>query len=146
MKEKLHSTSFFVETLLLIVVFIAVILALTQVFGAAAAESSRSGELTEAVLLAENAAEAVSASRSPEGLCAALNGNGNASLSAEGVTARFGTDLLPDAAGPYELRVSWEPEAEALPCLVDSRIEVRREGRSLYVLKTAVFCGEEAGG
>lgn len=141
MKQKAQTTSFYVETLLLIVVFIAIILGLTQIFGLAEAESSRSAQLTGAVMLAENAAEAVSASRSAGGLLALLD-EGSARLEGSVVSARYGADLRPDPAGPYELRVSWEPEAGGL---VNSTIEVLREGRGLYTLRTAVFCGEEAG-
>ena len=65
-----------------------------------------------------------------------------ARLEGSGVSARYGADLRPDPVGPYELRVSWEPEAGGL---VNSAIEVLREGRGLYTLQTAVFCGEEAG-
>lgn len=142
MKQKAQTTSFYVETLLLIAVFVAIILGLTQIFGLAEAESSRSEQLTGAVMLAENAAEAVSASRSAGELCALLDEGGSARLEGSGVSARYGADLRPDPAGPYELRVSWEPEAGGL---VNSAIEVLREGRGLYTLQTAVFCGEEAG-
>ena len=141
MKQKAQTTSFYVETLLLIVVFIAIILGLTQIFGLAEAESSRSAQLTGAVMLAENAAEAVSASRSAGELLALLD-EGSARLEGSVVSARYGAELRPDPAGPYELRVSWEPEAGGL---VNSTIEVLREGRGLYTLRTAVFCGEEAG-
>ena len=141
MKQKAQTTSFYVETLLLIVVFIAIILGLTQIFGLAEAESSRSAQLTGAVMLAENAAEAVSASRSAGELLALLD-EGSARLEGSVVSARYGAELRPDPAGPYELRVSWEPEAGGL---VNSAIEVLREGRGLYTLRTAVFCGEEAG-
>ena len=55
MKQKAQTTSFYVETLLLIAVFVAIILGLTQIFGLAEAESSRSEQLTGAVMLAENA-------------------------------------------------------------------------------------------
>ena len=57
-----HITSFYMETLLLILVFVAVILILTQVFGAARVSGTAAADLTRAVRLAANAAEAVSAS------------------------------------------------------------------------------------
>ena len=57
MKKNGHITGFYLETLLLIVVFIAIILVLTQVFGLAQVQSVRAKQLTEAVTLAGNAAE-----------------------------------------------------------------------------------------
>ena len=52
MKKNGHITGFYLETLLLIVVFIAIILVLTQVFGLAQVQSVRAKQLTEAVTLA----------------------------------------------------------------------------------------------
>ena len=65
-------TSFYVETLILILVFVAVILALTQVFGLAKKQSEEARLLTSAVTLAQNAAEAFSAADSAESLRALL--------------------------------------------------------------------------
>ena len=61
MKKNGHITAFYLETLLLIVVFIGIILILTQVFGLGRVQSVEAGRLTDAVILAQNAAEAVSA-------------------------------------------------------------------------------------
>ena len=58
-------TSFFLEALLLVIVFVAMILVLTGVFGASHAQSKEAKFLTQAVTLAANAAEAVSAADDP---------------------------------------------------------------------------------
>ena len=64
---KKHITSFYAETLILILVFVAVILTLTQVFGLAKKQSEEAKLLTSAVTLAQNAAEALSVSASDSG-------------------------------------------------------------------------------
>jgi hypothetical protein len=130
-----------VETLALIVVFIAVLLVLTRVFGMAEAESARSGVKTGAVRLAENTAEMVSAARDREGLLALLDEANNARAGQSGVTARYGASLLPDASGNYEVSVTWEAGQDGL---VNSRITVRYGGTDepVYTLETAVYVGE----
>ena len=153
MKKSGHITAFYVETLLLIVVFIAIILLLTQVFGLARRQSADARELTDAVALASNAAEALEAAGSPEELLALLDEAGNAVLydpadhpdltgtlpqpegedsAGEGpaasptalITARFGEDHAPDPKGVYEVRVAWTPEASGTGTLVRGTIEV----------------------
>ena len=90
MKRNGQITAFYFETLLLIVVFLLIILVLTQVFGLARQQTAAARQLTDAVVLAGNAAEAVSASRDPAELCSLLNENGNAEVlpDTSGVTAR----------------------------------------------------------
>ena len=141
MKKNGHITGFYLETLLLIVVFIAIILVLTQVFGLV--QSVRAKQLTEAVTLAGNAAEAVSASHSPEDLLTLLNENENAALlpGSAGVTASYGSDLSPDPAGNYRVEASWLPEQTDTGRMVRSVILVRfgADEEPVYELETAVF-------
>ena len=101
MKKHSHITGFYLETLMLIVVFLVIILILTQVFGLAQMQSTKAKRLTGAVILAQNAAEAVSASRTPEDLLTLLNDGDNAFPMPDtaGVTARYDSDLNPDAKG-----------------------------------------------
>lgn len=80
MKRKQHITAFYLETLLMIVVFISIILVLTRVFGSARLQSVEAKRLTAAVTLAQNTAEAVSASGSPQDLLDLLNEKNNAIL------------------------------------------------------------------
>ena len=75
MKKNGQITAFYIEALLLIVVFLAIILVLTQVFGLARQQSIAAGQLTDAVTLAGNAAEAVSASADPDELFHLLDGH-----------------------------------------------------------------------
>ena len=112
MKKRSHITGFYLETLMLIVVFLVIILVLTQVFGLAQVQSTKAKRLTGAVILAQNAAEAVSASRTPEDLLALLNDDNNAVLMTDtaGVTACYDSDLNPDAGGIYRVDVTWIQE------------------------------------
>ena len=136
-------TTFYVETLLLIAVFIGTILVLTQVFGAAKVQSAQARLLNHAVLLAENAAEAVAASDSPEALAALLNENDNAAYSPEerAVWAFYNADMTP-ARGDLAVKITWEPWRG----LVSSEIIVYRESSEqvLYTLDTAVYLREAA--
>ena len=153
MKKSGHITAFYVETLLLIVVFITIILLLTQVFGLARRQSADARELTDAVVLASNAAEALEAAGSPEELLALLDEAGNAvlydpadhpDLTGTLLTARYGENHEPDPKGVYEVRVAWMPEASGTGTLVRSTIEVF-EGMNggdtapVYTLETASF-------
>ena len=148
MKRNGQITAFYLETLLLIVVFIAIILVLTQVFGLAQLQSGRAEHLTDAVVLAGNAAEAVSASGSREALLKLLDENGNAAElpNGNGVAATYDRSLNPDPAGDYRVEVSWETESAERGFLVRSVIRVfRLDGADpVYTLETASFKPEVA--
>ena len=146
MKKQEHITAVYVETLLLILVFIAIILVLTHVFGLGKVQSSRARLLTNAVCLAENAAEAVAASDSPEAVAALLDEGGNVRILDSGlVEADYSSRMEPELTGVPGLRVliSWEPTAED-PQLVDSTISVYGGGKmdAVYELHTAVLLQE----
>lgn len=145
MKKKQHITAFYLETLLLILAFIAIILVLTHIFGIARSQSSGARLLTNAVCLAENAAEAVSASRDEGELLALLNENGNAAPMDDGagVTAYYAADMTPDPAGRLRLDVSWEPEGDGLVRSVVT-VRLREAAEPIYVLDTAVYLKEGA--
>ena len=143
MKKQSHITGFYLETLMLIVVFVLIILVLTQVFGLAQMQSTRAKQLNGAVILAQNAAEAVAASETPEELLKLLNENGNAVPMSEpaGVTARYDRELNPDAEGNYRVDVTWLPEETENGILVHSVAEVRCEETEapVYRLETERF-------
>ena len=143
MKKHSHITGFYLETLMLIVVFVLIILVLTQVFGLAQMQSTRAKQLNGAVILAQNALEAVSASETPEDLLTLLNDNDNAVLMADtaGVTACYDSDLNPDAEGNYRVDVTWLPEETENGILVHSVAEVRCDDAEapVYRLETERF-------
>ena len=146
MGRKQHITAFYVEALLLISVFIGIILMLTRVYGAGRLQSASATQLTTAVTLAGNAAEAVAGSESEEALLALLNENGNAAKESGGIRACYNDSLLPDPNGAYTVLVTWEPEAGANGELVSSRITVShaQAASPLYTLETAVYRKEAA--
>ena len=143
MKKHSHITGFYLETLMLIVVFLVIILVLTQVFGLAQMQSTEAKRLTGAVILAQNAAEAVSASRTPEDLLALLNDDNNAfpMTDTAGVTARYDSDLNPDAGGIYRVDVTWIQEEAGDGTMIRSVAEVRCEETEapVYRLETEKF-------
>ena len=143
MKKHSHITGFYVETLMMIVVFLLIILLLTQVFGLAQMQSTKAKRLNGAVLLAQNAAEAVAASETAEDLLALLNENDNAfpMTDTAGVTACYDIELNPDAGGIYRLDVTWLPEKTENGTMVRSVAEVRCDEAEapVYRLETERF-------
>ena len=127
-----HITAFYLETLILIAVFAAVILVLTSIFCGARAQSARADHLTGAVMLAENAAEAVAASESIEALLEFLE--------KEGDVQRAGSVLTLTKDG-YHVNVTWEREG----ALAASTITVSWNQNEIYTLETAVAIREGAG-
>ena len=148
MKRNGQITAFYFETLLLIVVFLAIILVLTQVFGLARQQTAAARRLTDAVTLAGNAAEAVSASADPAELLKLLNENGNAEElpDASGVKAFYDNEKNPDPQGAYRVEISWQPEKTAGGIMVSSVISVCHGGSEepIYRLETASFREEGA--
>ena len=141
-----HNTAFYLETLLLIVVFIGIILVFTWIFGLGKAQSGEAKLLTNAVTLAEKGAEAVSAADSPEALMALLNEDGNVEAlpGVEGVAAYYDSDMRPDADGGLRMEVTWLPESTGKGTLVHSTVSVinARTDKNVYSLETAVYFRE----
>ena len=165
MKRKQHITAFYLETLLMIVVFISIILVLTRVFGNARVQSAEAKQLTSAVTLAQNTAEAVSASGSPEELFSILNAEQNALIRQEAengsafVTAVYDKKMDPveiadeirknaEAGSPDSLlhsgdlivETAWTPSKEQ-EGMVDAVVTVYNgsTGRAVYTLDTSVY-------
>lgn len=147
--KKQHITAFYLETLLLILVFVAIILVLSQIFGIGKAQSSQAKLLTNAVCLAGNGAEAVSASGSEAELQALLDQNGNTAWRQGDppvLSVRYDTDMRPDPAGRLRMDITWVPGGETEERFVTSTISVYygEQTKPVYALDTAVFLGEVA--
>ena len=147
MNKSRHLTAFYVETLLLTVTLILVAMVLTRMFGLGSLESSSAKTLTAAVGLAENAAEAMSASESPEDLLSILDENNNAVCEDTTVTAYYDADFAPASKDDHSFAVSvlWEPDPSASG-LVNGTILVTDDarGNEIYRLTTAVYIKEGA--
>ncbi len=144
MKVKKHITSFYIETLILVLVFVAVILTLAQVFGLAKKQSEEAKMLTAAVTVAQNAAEAFSVSDNDEKLLSLLDENGNAEITGGTVEAYYRADMTPDRSG--SLRGSGERKAVS-PFFSEGAIRVFRAdtGEEIYSLNTAAAYPEDKG-
>lgn len=146
-KIRHHLTDFYLETLLLAVVLTAVILILARVFAFSGEMSRRAGVLTGAVHLAENAAEAASASENLDTMRELLEENGNAEVFREGdggiLRVWYGEGMQPAAGGEYRVEISWRPG----DALAESIVSVywKEETEPVYTLETAVYLGEGAG-
>lgn len=157
MKNKhAHITAFYLETLLMILVFVAIILMLTQVFGASRKLSAEAGYLSDAATISESVSAAVRASDDEEALIGILNGtagdsaNGTPAVLLKGesvptIEVRYDDDLVPAGDGPYEVTVTWEKTAGTRGDYVDSEITVRRDGVEEPVLVThaGTYTGKE---
>ena len=145
MKKENHVTAFYIEVLLLTVGLIGIVLVLTQIFALGRRESAEARELTDAVCLAQNAAEAFAASSDPEELCALLDEGGSAELVEIGgtaaVRASYDADLRADGNGVFLVTVTWNEESTDAGVLVRSRIIVTGQDgtREIYSLETASF-------
>ena len=160
MKNKhAHITAFYLETLLMILVFVAVILMLTQVFGASRKLSAEAGYLSDAATISESVSAAVRASDDEEALIGILNGaaaeeggssaNGTPAVLLKGapvptIEVRYDDDLVPAGDGPYEVTVTWEKTAGTRGDYVDSEITVRRDGVEdpILVTHTGTYTGK----
>ena len=157
MKNKhAHITAFYLETLLMILVFVAIILMLTQVFGASRKLSAEAGYLSDAATISESVSAAVRASDDEEALIGILNGsagdsaNGTPAVLLNGasvptIEVRYDDDLVPAGDGPYEVTVTWEKTAGTRGDYVDSEITVRRDGVEdpILVTHTGTYTGKE---
>ena len=127
-KKSAHITAFYLETLLLITVFIAIILVLTQVFGLAQEESAEARALTDAVALAQNAAEAFSLAETPEALRELLG---------ESAVLREDPLSLEYRDGAYRVELDWRADG----VLAESTVRIFRDGITdpVYTLETGSF-------
>ena len=157
MKNKhAHVTAFYLETLLMILVFVAVILMLTQVFGQSRKLSAEAGYLSDAATISESVSAAVRASESEEQLLSILVLAAGESKEAPArmlddagvptIEATFDETLAPAADGPYTVTATWEKTEGARGDYVESEITVYRDGLEEPVLttKTGTYTGKPA--
>lgn len=95
MKGQRHMTAFYLETVLMVIIFVLVISVLAQVFSQARMQSEEARRMTNAVCLAENAAEAVAAADSGDVLAGLLDEKGNTVIQAEGKESAKIADAQP---------------------------------------------------
>ena len=102
--------------------------------------SREAGLLTNAVTLADNAAEAFSGSASKEELIGILNENGNTSQTEQEILVSYAEDMKPDPDGVYLVAITWVPDEED-PAFIRSTITVYHEAQTepVYTLDTAVY-------
>ena len=105
MRKDRSMTAFYIETVLMVIIFVLIILVMSRVLGLAKLQSADSDQMTNAVCLAQNAAEAVAASDSEEELLKLLNEDGNAQLTDEReggqaiLQAGYDQDMKPEKDG-----------------------------------------------
>ena len=158
-----HITAFYIETILLIVCFIAVILLLTNVFGLGKLESTKAKDLTDAVRLSESAAEMFAAAEGPAELGRLLGDEETVTVASTSsqypledrsrlealIFAYYDKDLqpVPEEQSFYTLQIAWRPQTNRDATLTNAKISVYRTGSTedpVYELETAVYI-QEAG-
>lgn len=135
-------TAFYIETLVLAVIFVAVILVLLRVFSLSMRLSGQAKELTSAVRLAENAAEAAAASDNVQELALLLDENGNVTAREDGsVLAEYDRDMKPAPGGEIRMEITWEPEETGcVGCTIT--VSRKKDSQLIYTLNTAVYAEE----
>ena len=145
--KKQQLSSFYLEALILVVTFVAMILVLTGVFGTSRAQSVKAKQLSQAVTLAANAAEALSDADGLDRAAAILDEGGNVHVERGQLEAAYLADGSPCGEGRSALRLTadWTPSEENAS-LITSRICVyaAEEDRPVYTLETAKYREEAA--
>ena len=136
MKKRGHNTAFYIETLLLITVFIGIILILTQIFAVSRKKSAEARNLTTAVLLAENAAEAFYAAESPEQFPEILFDDKKIAEEATGELAQsviflYNKNMEPDPEGAFSVVIEWTSPEDGF---TRGSVRVSENGTELYEL------------
>lgn len=141
------SIVFYIEALVLLAVFTAVITVLMNGFSSAEKLSRKAASLSCAVHLAQNAAEMASASKSGDMLFGMLDENGNACVIEEDASraiysARYDEAMMPAADGIFRVDVSWAPKEGGM---AESKISVyRNDGdEPLYALELGIYIGSD---
>ena len=142
MSERKISRLYYLETFLLLGFFIAVTMILTRSFVFSREISMKATKLTDAVILAENAAEAFKGSKDPQEMAEHLNEKDNVILKENGnsylLTAGYDAERNPDGGGYY--RVDCEISYQSN--LGDATINVYNEGDLIYTLQLASYNAE----
>ena len=135
-------TLFYIESLLLVGCFIAVILVVTVVFGKSRTMSQEAKILTNSVMVSENAAEVFRSHPDEEALKRTLD-EGNLSETGDGFLLRYDTDGKPDAHGAIGLRIAIARDGETLRNLTVTAVK-QETGEEVFRIETAV-CGRKGG-
>lgn len=138
MRDRHRITAFYMEMLLLVMVFTGVIVILSGVFATAKEQSSKARSLNGAVRLAENAAEIVAGTDDRSEMVDLLGGDNSAAchLESKKLMARYNGDMKPDPEGGFLVVIAWDDKED----LVDYSITVTwQDGEPVYKLETSVF-------
>lgn len=138
MRDRHRITAFYMEMLLLVMVFTGVIVILSGVFATAKEQSSKARSLNGAVRLAENAAEIVAGTDDRSEMVDLLGGDNSAAchLESKKIIARYNGDMEPDPDGGFLVAITWDDKED----LVDYNITVTwQDGDPVYELETSVF-------
>ena len=135
MNKERSMTAFYLETLLMVLIFVLVIVIISQVLGLAKEKSREANQLNSAVCIALNAAEAVEAADSSKDLRKLLDETGSADVTrqdgAPTISIWYDHSMQPlteeeasAADDALRMEVTWEPEKQKTGTFVRSQIRV----------------------
>ena len=135
MNKERSMTAFYLETLLMVLIFVLVIVIISQVLGLAKEKSREADQLNSAVCIALNAAEAVEAADSSKDLRKLLDETGSADMArqdgAPTISIWYDHSMQPlteeeasAADDALRMEVTWEPEKQKTGTFVRSQIRV----------------------
>ena len=139
MNERNHAAAFYMETIILLIVFMSVILIITNVFTVSYSQSKKAEELTSAVCLAENAAEAFLASDDIDTLYKVLD-EGNVQQQGTVLLCRYDPERTPDPDGAITVQISLEEENDYLR--TEIAVSDSQSGEVIYELHTGKYVKE----
>lgn len=144
--RKQTRTAFYVETLLLIGALVAVVLILAQCFSVAEQTRLQAEELTNAVHLARNAAEAAAGAETHEELAHFLSQDAMVNPEESGFRICYDKAFQGELSDPLVLTISWDRKPQPGCGLVNYTIIVESTvwNREIYRLETAIYLGGEA--
>ena len=137
MSPERNHTVFYMETVVLAIVFFLVIQSLAVTFTGSRQESEKAETLTSAVILAEKSAEAFAGTETEEELLAVLNENGNAYTEDHAVICTYDRDMRPAAGGDLQVRITWQEENR----FCTGEITVYASEKEIYRLETGRITG-----
>ena len=130
-----RNTGFYIEAILLLLVFVFVIRILVMVNAVSHNVSKDAQRLSDGVILASNGAELVLASESADELMELLK-DGNPRRENSVITAHFDDTLEMNPNGSLELAIDWQETGDDF---VHAVITVSEQGHEIYTLTTGTY-------
>ena len=138
-----HGMAFIVEALVLLAFLVASLAVLIQLMGAAQERGMVADELSNAIVLASNDAEAFAARPTDDDATSLFALSDGALVEIVGAPDRAEEANVGDSGAVYEVVRTVERRVEAAGTLYEAHIEVACDGRTVYGLDTSRYVSNE---